>query len=146
MKYINIFISYLFLLAITVFAYLLLTMLLYLIIHFQYFLESNFSFITDALKLMVGSVAYTSPSFFVVEIVSIMGSGYIMDKAVDKLSDKSNYNNVASLLVLVTISLFFLVTFFIMLFNQSSYWFFDYLITFISPILFILGMVASDKF
>lgn len=146
MKYINIFISYLFLLTITISAYLLLTILLYLIIHSQYFLESNFSFITDALKLMVGSVAYTSPSFFVVEIVSIMGSGYIMDKAVNKLSDKYNYYRVASLLVLVTISLLFLTTFFIMLFNQTSYWFFDYLITFISPILFILGMVASDKF
>ena len=77
---------YFLLLLLSIAAYLGIYILGCLIIYSRYLLEANFSFIADVMKIMVGSIAYTSPSFLMVEVTAIMGSGYILGKVAENLS------------------------------------------------------------
>lgn len=114
-----------------------------LMIYYQYLLEANFSFVADVMKIMVGSVAYTSPSFLMAKVTAIMGSGYILGKVTENLSYNNPSCGKAFMYVLMTILIYFIVIFFIMIFNDEHYWFFDYLVTILSPILFVLPLGAN---
>ncbi len=143
MKYIAVIKYYFLLLLLSIVAYIGIYILCCLIIYSRYLLEANFSFVADVMKIMVGSIAYTSPSFLMVEVTAIMGSGYILGKVTDNLSYNNPPCGQAFIYVLVTISIFFITVFFIMIFSETRYWFFDYLITILSPILFVLPLRAS---
>ncbi|WKZ71133.1 MAG: hypothetical protein QY331_07695 [Melioribacteraceae bacterium] len=143
MKYLAIIKYYLLLLLLSVVAYISIYILSYLIIYSHYLLEANFSFIADVMKIMVGNIAYTSSLFLMVEVTAIMGSGYILGKVTDNLSYNNPPCGQAFIYVLATISIFFITVFFIMVFSETLYWFFDYLITILSPILFVLPFGAN---
>lgn len=140
MKYTVIIKYYFLLLLLSITAYIGIYILGCLIIYSRFLLEANLSFVADIMKIMVGSVAYTSPSFLMVEVTAIMGSGYILGKVTENLSYNNPSCGQAFMYVLLTITIFFITIFFIMIFSDTHYWFFDYLITILSPILFVLPL------
>lgn len=143
MKFIAIVKYYFRLLLLAIAAYVVIYILGCLIIYSRFLIEANFGFFADVMKIMVGRVAYTSPSFLMVEVTAIMGSGYILGKVTENLSFNNPSCGKAFLFVLLTISIFFITIFFIMVFSETRYWFFDYLITILSPILFVLPLGAN---
>lgn len=143
MKYVIITKYYLFLLIVAISVYVLLYILGCFIIYSRFVLESNFGFISDVLKTIIGNAAYFSPSFLMVEVTAIMGSGYTLGKVTDDFRYNNKACGQAFLLVLFSVTIFFIVIFFSMIFSETQYWFFDYLVTIISPILFVLPLGAN---
>lgn len=134
---------YFLLLLIAITAYVGIYILGCLIIYSRYLFEANFGFLADVMKIMVGRMAYTSPSFLMVEVTAIIGSGYIIGKVTENLSYNNPPCGKAFMFVLLTITIFFISIFFIMVFSETHYWFLDYIITILSPILFVLPLGAN---